>query len=129
MIKYIVFSKSSFLVTFFVLLIVLLRDQKYVSIAIFTIMYVVGFSSQNKRYFWEGCLVFFGTLSIIYSFRIFGGLEPNSYGLIYNGIFFNFKFLLFLLLIFSTFISLFSGLKCSKRRSGLDPTSSKTKQR
>lgn len=106
-------TKVVFAVTFAVLWLVLLEDRKYASLAFFAAIFLFGIFAQGRKYFWKAALIFFGLLSVIYSFGILGGLEPNSRGILSTGNWVNLKFLLFLMLIFSTALSFFVGLRSS----------------
>jgi hypothetical protein len=104
-----IIARTLFSATYVVLFTILLRDQKYFSLAIFTGTFVVGILMQKKEIFWKLCLAFFGLLSVLYSFRIFGGLEPNSPGVYSRADWFGLESLLFLLLLSSTAISAVAG--------------------
>lgn len=110
-------AKMVFAVTFLILWVVLLGDRKFASIAFFAAIFVFGFFSQRRRYFWKVCMVFFGLMSVIYSFGIFGGLEPNSQGVLASGNWGGLKLPLFLMLVLSTVLSFFAGLQSNRQKS------------
>lgn len=109
-------AKSFFVATFIVLWVSLIKDHKYLSMAIFSMAFLVGLSLQGKTFFWKACFAFFALLSIIYSFKIFGGLEPNNLGIVASGSWFRIEVVLFLMMISSAVISLVIGLRTKDHR-------------
>lgn len=105
------FAKVMSMLTFFLLFFVLLNDGKIMSFIIFSLIFLCGLLIRKKSFFWKACTAFFGILSIVYAFRLFGGLEPNSAGVIAGKKFFSAEILLFVMLVFSFAASVSAGMR------------------
>ncbi len=103
-------AKIVFSTTFVILWIYLLLNRKFSSIAFFVVIFMVGFFAQRRTFFWKVCLTFFGFMSMISMFGVFGGLEPHSQGDLAAGNWFGFNLPLFVMSIFSTVLSFLAGL-------------------
>jgi hypothetical protein len=75
----------------------------------------LGFVLRGRSYFWKVCLLFFGLMSVLLAFRVFGGLEPNSPGALSSGDWLS--VVAFGLSVAALFAALFVGLKVQARHS------------
>lgn len=107
-------AKGIMALTFCVLCTLLVQDQKFVSLLLFSAVFIFGVAIHRRQYFWKVALVFFGLLSVIYSFRVFGGLEPNSPGTIAAKGAFGIETVLFMLLVLSLIASAIVGMRTSR---------------
>ncbi len=92
----------------------LLLDRNFISLFLFSAIYVAGFLCRNNVYFWKLSFLFFSLVGIIFSFRIFGGLEPGSRGVVDVADWFDLDFFIFLLIVLSSFAALLMGLKIDR---------------
>lgn len=104
-------AKVVFVATFIALWAVLIRDQKLASLTVFAAIFLFGVATQRMGFFWKTCLAFFGLMSVLYIFAVFGGLEPNSTGVLAGAADMHATLVVFLLLVLSTILSLVAGLR------------------
>lgn len=104
-------AKVVFVATFIALWAVLIRDQKLASLTVFAAIFLLGVATQRTSFFWKACLAFFGLMSVLHIFAVFGGLEPNSPGILAGAEDMYEKLAVFLLLVLSTILSLVAGLR------------------
>ncbi|WNH54064.1 hypothetical protein [Stenotrophomonas oahuensis] len=97
--------------TFIALWATLIRDQKLASLTVFATIFLFGVATQRMGFFWKACLAFFGLMSVLYIFAVFGGLEPNSPWILAGAEDMYAKLAVFLLLVLSTTLSLIAGLR------------------
>jgi|GEM_PF-6689706 len=114
MTKAVMIAKVVFILTFATLWIYLFINQKYVSMAVFFAIFLIGWFIQRKQVFWKISLVFYGLMSVVFSFGVFGGLEPNTPGVISTGDWLSLEFLLYLMLVLAAIMSLVGGQATEK---------------
>lgn len=79
--------------------------------AIFLSIYVIGFFHRKNLIFWNTSFLFFSILTLIFSFGVFGKLEPNSP----TGNWLSFDALLFILPAGSSIVAFIAGRLLHKK--------------
>lgn len=93
-----------------VLALVLIGREKQGLLVTVGLVAMVGNLCRDKPIFWKLSLAFFGLLSVAWSFRVFGGLEPHSRGVFGEEGLLMMDVLLLVLFACSTLIAFFAGL-------------------
>jgi hypothetical protein len=81
----------------------------YVTI-FFIVLFLLGFAIRRKQYFWKASFSFFSIMSILFSYTVFGGLEPNNEGVLNTGVWLNIEFIIFISFVSAAIAALLGGL-------------------
>lgn len=98
------FLKIIIIITILLLQFLFIINEKTNSFLLISVLLFISFFIYKKDYFWKFSFIIFSILTIIFSYKIFGGLEPNSNGI--QGTENWFEFLIFFTLTSSSLASL-----------------------
>lgn len=108
--------------TYSSLAVYLLGADKLVALIVLSLFYLTGLLFRRRRYFWRLCALFHAGLALLFTFRVFGGLEPNSPGALSQTGWLSLEVLLFVLFVLSAALSTFLAFSSEKGNSSREPT-------
>lgn len=116
------FAAVTIATTYTSLAVYLVGADKLVVLTVLTLLYLTGLLIRRTRPIWRLSALFHASLALLFMFRVFGGLEPNSPGSLSQTGWLSLEVFLFVLFVVSTALSALQAHRSEMGGSGLHPT-------